>query len=78
MKLVLNTALVTAVAALAGTLAVAEAVGVDRHVALEEVAAGRWAARSHAPPPLARRSASRSPERTWTSRWARWAARPPR
>jgi 3-hydroxyisobutyrate dehydrogenase-like beta-hydroxyacid dehydrogenase len=39
-KLVLNTALVTAVAALADTLAVADAVGVAREVALDALAAG--------------------------------------
>ncbi|MEH1126441.1 NAD-binding protein [Micromonospora sp. CPCC 206061] len=40
MKLVANTALVTAVTALADTLAVAEALGVDRDAALEVVGAG--------------------------------------
>jgi 3-hydroxyisobutyrate dehydrogenase-like beta-hydroxyacid dehydrogenase len=40
LKLVLNTALVTAVAALADALAVADVVGVDRAVALEALAAG--------------------------------------
>ena len=40
LKLVLNTALVTAMAALADTLAVANAVRVDRAVALEALAAG--------------------------------------
>jgi 3-hydroxyisobutyrate dehydrogenase len=40
LKLVLNTALVTAVASLADTLKVADALGVDRDTALEAVAAG--------------------------------------
>jgi 3-hydroxyisobutyrate dehydrogenase-like beta-hydroxyacid dehydrogenase len=40
MKLVANTALVTAVAALADTLAVADALGVDRDAALEVVGTG--------------------------------------
>jgi 3-hydroxyisobutyrate dehydrogenase-like beta-hydroxyacid dehydrogenase len=40
LKLVLNTALVTALAALADTLAVADVVGVDRAVALEALAGG--------------------------------------
>ncbi len=40
LKLVLNTGLVTAMAALADTLAVADAVGVDRDTALDALAAG--------------------------------------
>jgi 3-hydroxyisobutyrate dehydrogenase len=40
LKLVLNTALVTGVAALADTLAVADAVGVDRDTAIEALRAG--------------------------------------
>ncbi|MGW5670861.1 NAD-binding protein, partial [Micromonospora sp. NPDC003776] len=39
-KLVLNTALVTAVTAIADTLAVAEAVGLDRRTALDALAGG--------------------------------------